>query len=343
MKTMKKKSSKKKKTITIIIAFFVSIFILYKSANIYFSYNRALYREIQFNILDWYDAKEKKKFDKVYEKTLDRYRSIVSTEGLPLLKNYEYKYFVGLGKDNEKNINYLCELKFEGDTPVVYEIDFFYNEKTIIRKTVLDKFSDQLKIYDAYVYKYYDFLDRELGRVKTKGFKSYYHYSFNDGNHYRITMNDNIPVIMSDNVAFYAHKSNDINEILAELSNHRKETQIKYTGVYEYERTEVQYDEYMKDEIIDGASRDQLKEISIIITGIGNLYGKFTGDTPDKNFERYFYIDADEVISRSTGESYQYRRYFDDNYIIEFASFSEKMGNPGHGEYKIYYKKANGT
>jgi hypothetical protein len=271
------------------------------------------------------------------------YRSIVSTEGLPLLKNYEHKYFVGLGKDNEKNINYLCELKFEGNTPVVYEIDFFYNEKTIIRKTVLDKFSDHLELYDAHVYKYSRFLDRGLGRVKTKGFKSYYHYSFNDGNHYEITMNDNIPVIMSDNATFYAHESNDINEILAELSNHRRETQIKYTGVYEYERTEVQYDEYMKDRIPDGAAEDQLKEISIIITGIGNLYGKFTGDTPDENFELYFYIDNDEIISQMTGESYQYRHYFDNNYIIQCASFSGKMGNPGYGKYKIYYKKADDT
>jgi hypothetical protein len=281
---------------------------------------------------------EKNLYDRPEGMELEEYRKIKPAEYADLLKDYENTYFVRLadeyiGYTNENNryTNGLYELRLENDIPVIYEIDFINNEKIIGAKTIFDNRleNDDWDYLSEYTIKYQ--------RGSSMGM--YVELYTREGK-------NNLRVYYRGGY-LSSRKSKTIDEILVELSNGRKESQLKYIGTYKYEKIESIEGDVPQIDQNHGYIGIPFKEITIVFTETGNLYGDFfDAESNADPGTRSFYIINDEGFEidvsfgdniRGGGRSYF---YFDNDYLIYDYDFTY---DDHHRKYKIYYKRANGT
>jgi hypothetical protein len=300
---------------------------------------------------DLYWDKYRKELDQAYaeknatkESNKIEYRNTKPSEYLALLN--EYKYFTGSPDytrwDYENEVNILCELEIENNFPVLSRIDYYNGEKIIRERVVLNDYLDENRLVDendlskGYMY-LYSFV--YLPKTSTARYWISF-YSENGINEFRgIRFDDNY---------LTPCETKNINEIIAELSDKRRDTQFKYAGLYEFERMEILEEQGTKNAFDSKAPK---KTIDIVFTGTGNLHGEFGDKTSDDYFEHDFYMDDDETkLLKNTieghvvnGENYY---FFVDDYFIYYSFFHKSPEDYFEGyfegytlEYKIYYKK----
>jgi hypothetical protein len=337
---MKNKSIKK-----IIIGGFISIVLL-----IAVDFSRLFIPAISLQYTLWRQESEYKRLEREEAKTLAKYRDIKPLEFLQYLRN-NCQYFSG--KDPDSNVNHLFkEVQIENEVPVVYTIDFHNGEKLIKKKTILNRHIDEI---ERRSYKTKNFLNKE-----TQDYYYYYMYKFlgNDlGIDYGTQINFYVAQdgsytlgIMLELISCIAHESKDIDKILGDLSKRITATQTQYVGEYEYETMKIIREHGNKE--YDSTEIKTAKKISVICTDTGNLYAQYGFDTSNDNYGSSFFIDdnTDNEISYSSGDGHigssTSRWYFEDDYIIHHWYSDRGYFEGGDGytiEYKVYFKKVNGT
>jgi hypothetical protein len=294
--------------------------------------------KLEWQYILWRDKKNNEKEQKEFDRKLTEFRKKETPQFKKLME--EYKYYAGM--NNYHNLNSLYEVSIEDGIPVVNGIDFYNGEKVVFFTQKLTGYSDELLPLGNDVY--------------------YYSGKFYNGNYGFIlctAKRDEYSIYVNvDNAAYPFEK--DLDKTLALLSSRITKTQLQYTGVYDFERLETIKD-YGNKEDYEEFFRDQIKtakEISVICTGIGNLYAKpvyNTKEDDDNDNEGWtFFIDendennADIISSVGDGHigSFETRCYFLGDYIIYYSNSSAGYFEGGDGYtsvYKVYFKKrANG-
>jgi hypothetical protein len=271
---------------------------------------------------------------------LEKCRAVKSVEFLAGLKN-GYRYF--RGRDTN-GINYLCELEFDGDTPVLQRIDFYNGEKVILKTEVLSDPRDTFTLH---------FNDQEM---PSKGYRYTYSYAFGAERGTAIRFDVSIEGNSGyggagfDYVSLQPLNTENIDEILGILNADPRDAQRGYAGEYDFERVEILLDEGNEADGTSGLQPDINEYISILYTGTGNLHAFFSAEEDYRSYSRNidFFIErgAKPVIYHSMGDghsgSHELNYYFEGDYIV-YHSYSEAgyfEGGAGRTlEYKVYYRR----
>lgn len=269
-------------------------------------------------------AQERSEQEAELQRRYEEFSSRDVSDFLALLEDNAPLFFVQLGRRNN-NVNFLFEVKVENNTAILYAIDFVCGERIEHSRMVLNDpdFSSGGMLGDTFIF--------SLGNRNQFGHMLA-----------RVTfmeMEGDITImIVYAGGAISRHPSNDINEILAELSDQRRETQLRYTGMFVFDRIEIVNN--------IGSSDDTFvipfDEIMISFSETGNLV---MWDGSDKTTGNSFYISNHDFpeffgVHANGGGGYSSRYwYFDGDYLI-FYSISVGGVNdvPRFIEYRIFYR-----
>ena len=171
----------------------------------------------------------------------------------------------------DRDIIDMYEVRVEDNMPVLYKFDYIEGEKIIFERTILPehKFSS-------------------FGRVNVLTF-GVRHQNQRIAPYLRfIEQRDGTIVFMPvpGGRRLFRHPSNNIDEIMAEISNSRKEKRIQYTGVYRFEKVEIIRDIGSN----SNSFSDPFEVLSVVFTGAGNLF--MYSDKNDK-LQGYFFTIQD--------------------------------------------------
>jgi len=298
-------------------------------------------------------------------RTFEEFSNIDISEYLSLLE--ENIYFTNQLLDNEgieSNIIVLYEVQVENNMPVLYRFDYIEGEKIIFERTVLPD-----HVFSSY------------GSVNVFSFGVRHQSRSMNPQIYFIEHSDGTMTIMAraGGVRLFKHPSNNINEIMTELSNLRRETRIQYTGIYRFERVEIISDIGSNEDSFS----DPFEVLSVVFTGAGNLF--IYSDNDDK-LQGYFFTIQDHdnpMIFRNSGninffpaQGYSYTRrddienpfywysiiandeqyyFFDGDYFVFYSSRKYSVYEYDTDieyqtplelyevMYRIYYNRTNGT
>jgi hypothetical protein len=292
--------------------------------------------KLEWQYILWRDKKNNEKEQKKFDRKLIEFRKKEPPQFKKLME--EYKYYAGM--ENDRNLNFLYEVSIEDGIPVVNGIDFYDGEKVVFFTRKLTEYSDELLPLGNDIYYY-------SGKFYNE---KYY------GSIFCAISRDEYSIYANFDTAAYPREK-DLDKTLALLSSRITKTQLQYTGVYDFERLETIKD-YGDKEYYEKHFREQMKtakEISVICTGIGNLYAKpvyNTKEDDDNDSDGWtFFIDENNAdILSSVGDghigAFERRCCFLDDYIIYYSYSSAGYFEGGNGytsEYKVYFKKrANG-
>ena len=250
------------------------------------------------------------------------------SEFLLLVKN---TFFYSTGKDWNDMLNSLFEVTIENNMPTLHEFDIVGGLKEIINSTLLPNYEFSPSQY------YY----------RNSPTLEFYYKNNTDVTLSSIIFTEKDGVMNIWGTSWGAglghYPSNDIEPLLFRLSNERRETQIQYTGIFEFDHMEIIRDIRNDDEPFP----EPFDRLFITFTGAGNLWLH----NEDRTYRRFFYINDPSslrFLNYPTQFNDQYY-YFDGDYLVYYNSTigpdGPSMEGPYFGvEYKMYYRKiANGT
>jgi hypothetical protein len=292
-----------------------------------------------------YQEEEIKEKVKINEEFINR----KTAEYMSFLKDNVIYFFRSVPSQNEGNVNYLFEVQIDANVPVLSRIDYINGEKVYIDKMILSE-------------KRINFSENNYQLI----FATNRYDGVRDW--LKITEKDEIVEITAayDARRLNLPQLNNLEEILTRLHSNKAETHAQYAGRYVFEKIEM-----IKKIGFEGRdpfsfltnpwswSVEDRNEIIISFTGAGNLHMRRS--LPEEN--NFFSIDNDSdlwFLDHSNpdflinwwagGGIYDVEEnslfYFDDDYIVFYYYFSrlnEQFDDRHYIEFKIFYRKANGT
>lgn len=272
--------------------------------------------------------------------------------GYLALLEQEQIYFL-FRDDHGDNVNRLFTVSVENSFPIMFGIDFIDGVKTNTFQRIM--LNDYLRNSDSF-WHWHRFTDDDFAFVRRENPR---HSITNNVLFFRTR--DGIIQISarlfgSANPPKIIFRSINFDEIIAELSSSRKESQIRYTGLFEFHRLEVMEDTgNLRPR--HNSLHNPVKNISIRFTEVGNLHmqGIFADGSICETFGEWFYehdgiffyirnheTPVISIFSANGGGMGGHAFYrFQDDYLIFHYSFG------GRGqllEYRIYYRRVtNGT
>ena len=212
------------------------------------------------------------------------------------------------------NVFELYEVTLENNIPVIRQIDFVQDEEIVLQTMLLN----ELLLADDYDW---DDTVTFLLQFGDRPPNEYNGSKFQVDNVRLIERNGEISVqLIIGNGNVDRIETNDISELIPDYFDDRRESQVQYAGLYQFERIEIRRDV--------GSNENTFKhpdKIAIATTGAGNLLFRHY-DSDNKANDRLFYIANHDrptffgYVADGGGYGTSAYYYFEGDYLIYYFS-----------------------